>query len=122
VQDVQTPEPPRSDDFTGKSVLHRRQGSPTQGRGWPYRPEAGSNAGDDGMRSVLESRTGDLVLIELASFIHDLNDEQVDLVALAWLGRGDGDVGDWHELRAEAARAHNKRTDVYLLGKPMLAD
>lgn len=86
-------------------------------------PESGSNASDDGMRSVLEDRTDDPVLIELASFIHDLNDdEQIDLVALAWLGRGDGDVGNWHELRAEAARAHNKRTAAYLLGKPMLAD
>jgi hypothetical protein len=49
-------------------------------------------------------------------------DEQVDLVALAWLGRGDGEIEDWSELRAEAARAHNKRTARYLLGMPMLAD
>jgi hypothetical protein len=86
-------------------------------------PESGSNASDDGMRSVLEDRTDDPVLAELTSFIHDLNDdEQIDLVALTWLGRGDGDIENWDELRAEAARAHNKRTAAYLLGKPMLAD
>ncbi|MGA9091564.1 MAG: hypothetical protein WB420_20925, partial [Bradyrhizobium sp.] len=46
-------------------------------------PESGSNASDDGMRSVLEDRADDPVRIELVSFIHDLNDdEQVDLVAL----------------------------------------
>jgi hypothetical protein len=50
------------------------------------------------------------------------DDEQIDLVALTWLGRGDGDIGNWGDLRAEAARAHNKRTAAYLLGKPMLAD
>src|ERR1035441_3350023 len=48
--------------------------------------------------------------------------EQIDLVALTWLGRGDGDIENWDELRAEAARAHNKRTAAYLLGMPMLAD
>lgn len=86
-------------------------------------PESGSNASDDGMRSILEDRIDDPVLIELVSFIHDLNDdEQIDLVALTWLGRGDGDVENWAELRAEAARAHNKRTAAYLLGDPMLAD
>ena len=49
-------------------------------------------------------------------------DEQIDLVALAWLGRGDGDVSDWQEIRAEAARAHNRRTAQYLIGIPLLSD
>ncbi|HTP92176.1 MAG TPA: DUF3775 domain-containing protein, partial [Xanthobacteraceae bacterium] len=37
-------------------------------------------------------------------------------------GRGDGTIEDWDELRAEAARAHNKRTASYLLGMPLLPD
>jgi hypothetical protein len=41
---------------------------------------------------------------------------------LTWLGRGDGDLADWRELRAEAARAHNRRTAEYLLGIPLLGD
>jgi hypothetical protein len=49
-------------------------------------------------------------------------DEQIDLVALAWVGRDDNTIAEWDELRAEAARAHNERTADYLLGKPMLAD
>ncbi|UGA41478.1 DUF3775 domain-containing protein [Bradyrhizobium quebecense] len=86
-------------------------------------PESGSNATDDGMRSVLEDRKGDPVRAELDSFIHDLNeDEQIDLVALAWLGRGDGSIENWDELRAEASRAHNKRTAAYLLEMPLLSD
>jgi hypothetical protein len=86
-------------------------------------PESGSNGSDDGMRSVLEDRKGDPVRAELVSFIHDLNeDEQIDLVALTWLGRGDGGIENWDELRAEAARAHNKRTASYVLGMPLLSD
>jgi hypothetical protein len=45
-----------------------------------------------------------------------------DSGALTWLGRGDGGLEDWRELRAEAARAHNRRTATYLLGIPLLAD
>jgi hypothetical protein len=86
-------------------------------------PDPGSNASDDGMCSVLEDHPNDAVRAELAGFIGDLNeDEQIDLVALAWLGRSDGDVDSWQELRAEAARAHNERTAAYLLGIPLLAD
>ena len=49
-------------------------------------------------------------------------DEQIDLVALAWLGRGDGELENWDDLRGEASRAHNDRTADYLLGMPLLAD
>jgi len=60
---------------------------------------------------------------ELSGFIRGLNvDEQIDLVALMWLGRGDGDISNWRELRAQAAQAHNNRTASYLIGTPMLPD
>jgi len=60
---------------------------------------------------------------ELSGFIRDLNvDEQIDLVALMWLGRGDGELDNWEDLRAEASRAHNNRTASYLIETPMLAD
>ena len=85
-------------------------------------PDSSSNPTDDGMRAVLEDHTDDPVRQELTGFINTLTeDEQVDLVALAWLGRGDGTINDWDNLRAEAARAHNKRTAQYLLGMPLLA-
>ena len=86
-------------------------------------PDDASNATDDSMVSVLEDHGEDPVADEIRGFIGALNeDEQIDLVALAWLGRGDGTIDDWDELRAEAARAHNKRTAAYLLGMPLLAD
>lgn len=82
-----------------------------------------SSAADDAMISVLEDRPDDPVVQELRGFIGALTeDEQIDLVTLTWLGRGDGGVEDWQELRNEASRAHNKRTATYLLGIPLLAD
>lgn len=86
-------------------------------------PGNSSNATDDGMLSVLEDHRDDPVVQEISAVIFAMSeDEQVDLVTLAWLGRGDGALGDWSELRSEAARAHNKRTASYLLGMPQLAD
>ena len=86
-------------------------------------PGDDSNPSDDGGRAILEDHPDDAVRQELAEFIAGLNvDEQVDLVALAWLGRGDGDRDDWAELRDQAAQAHNHRTARYLLGTPLLAD
>ena len=86
-------------------------------------PGNSSNASDDGMVSVLEDHRDDPVVQELVAVIFAMSeDEQIDLVALTWLGRGDGTIEDWAELRAEAARAHNRRTASYLLGIPVLAD
>lgn len=86
-------------------------------------PDSGSNATDEGMLSVLEDHGDDPTYRELRAFINALNeDEQVDLVALTWLGRGDAALDEWDALRAEAARAHNKRTAAYLLGTPLLPD
>jgi hypothetical protein len=84
-------------------------------------PGDSSNAADDGMLSVLEDHPDDPVVQELTAFIRALTeDEQIDLVALAWLGRGDGTADDWDDLRNEATRVHNKRTASYLLGMPLL--
>ena len=86
-------------------------------------PGDSSNPTDDAMLAVLEDHKDDPVVQELTAVIQSMSeDEQIDLVALAWLGRGDGSVEDWPELRAEAARAHNRRTAAYLLGIPLLAD
>jgi Protein of unknown function (DUF3775) len=80
------------------------------------------DAMSDSMRPVPEAFS-DPAVKELRGFINALTeDEQVDLVALTWLGRGDGTFDEWDDLRAEAARAHNKRTAAYLLSKPFLPD
>ena len=72
---------------------------------------------------MLEDHSDDPVVEELTSLINSMSvDEQVDLVALAWLGRDDYTADDWPPVREEAARAHNKNTVSYLLGMPLLGD
>ena len=86
-------------------------------------PDPGSNAADDGEVAVLEDHADDPVQQELTAFINALSeDEQIDLVALTWLGRDDYEASDWATVRDEAAREHNRRTASYLLGMPLLAD
>ena len=86
-------------------------------------PDSGSNATDDGVASVLEAHSDDLTQKELVAFINALSEEeQAELVALLWLGRGDGTLEDWDDLRDEAQRQHNNRTAAYLLGEPLLSD
>lgn len=92
-------------------------------------PDSGSNAADDDMIDVLEDDGTDATGRELSSFIRALNeDEQIDLVALVWLGRGEGGLDDWDDLRARAIDARGtyanarRETADYLLGEPMLGD
>ena len=86
-------------------------------------PDPGSNPSDDKDVEVLEEHEDDPVVEELTSLINSLSeDEQIDLVALAWLGRDDYSAGDWPDVREEAARAQNKRTAEYLLGTPLIGD
>jgi hypothetical protein len=85
--------------------------------------DPGSNPSDDQGASILEDHEDDPVVEELTSLINSLSeDEQIDLVALAWLGRDDFFASDWPTVREDAARAHNERTADYLLGTPLLGD
>lgn len=89
----------------------------------PTISDPGSNATDDGMVSVLEARGNDPAAREIRAFVNAMDeDRQIDLVALTWVGRGDYDIGDWQEARAQAAAAHNDRTADYLLGLPLLSE
>ena len=86
--------------------------------------ESWDQAGDDeGSDSILESRSGGVVASALKTFISDLNvDEQVSLVAVAWIGRG---TYEPEELGDALETAHAERvnpTEDYLLGIPLLAD
>ena len=90
----------------------------------PVDPDSGSNATDDDMVDVLEDNGADPVVREITGFINALTeDEQTDLIALMRLGRGDGTIEEWNELRRDASEGHDGRgTASYLLGEPMLGD
>lgn len=89
-------------------------------------PDPGSNPSDDKMISVLDDRADDPVEEELGSFISSLSeDEQIDLIALTWLGRDEITLADWPSIRAEAARTHSSRTELtanHLTGEPLVSD
>jgi hypothetical protein len=86
-------------------------------------PDSGSNAADDEMIDVLQDNGKDPVVREIVGFIDALSvDEQIDLVALMRLGRGDGTIEEWEDLRRQAAEGSNGRTANYLLGEPLLGD
>lgn len=73
---------------------------------------------------LAEEESEDLTARELKALINDLNvDEAAELIALAWIGRGDYDATEWADVVAEAReRGRGKRASKYLLGMPMLGD
>ncbi len=86
-------------------------------------PEEGSNAIDDGQADILTDKDDDPVREELLGAIRALNDdERIRLVALAWLGRGTFELGEWKEALATARSEHSRRTAEYLLSLPLLGD
>ena len=78
--------------------------------------------GGDIDAAVLEDRPSDPVEAELKSFISDLSDgAQIDLVAMMWMGRGDG-LDSWAEAKDLAFSQHSDRTAERLVGTPLLPD
>jgi Protein of unknown function (DUF3775) len=89
----------------------------------PVEPDPGSNPIDSGEREVLEDYADDPTFVELRTAINNLNeDEVIDLIALAWLGRGDFAREDWDEARDLATERHRRRSAAYLTGMPALGD
>ncbi len=81
-----------------------------------------SDAADDKFVSVLTDDAYSSVHLELTEFIDAMDeDEQCELVALAWVGRGDFSAADWAEAVAEARQRRKGPTSSYLLGIPLLA-
>ena len=81
-------------------------------------------SGSDGEPSdALEDLPGDLTRAELVGFITALNeDEQANLVALTWIGRGTFEPDELDEAVEMARQEHVNATAQYLLGIPLLAN
>jgi len=89
----------------------------------PVEDNPGSNPTDDADSSVLEDYEDDPTLAELKEAIDDLNeDEVVDLIALAWVGRGDFARAEWATARRLARERHRPKSSSYLIGMPALGD
>jgi hypothetical protein len=60
---------------------------------------------------------------ELRGFIEQMNeDEQAELTAIYWIGRGSFDPDDWEEAVDTARAEATTPTADYLLGSPHFAD
>jgi hypothetical protein len=86
-------------------------------------PEAPTSPADDWARQVLADHLDDFTYQELRSTINDLEpDQQICLVALMWLGRGDFALEEWNEALEQARDAFNGRSAEYLISTPLVAD
>jgi hypothetical protein len=85
--------------------------------------QAGSNPTDDRQIGVLEQSGEDAVDQEIRSLIANLSvDEQIDLLALGWLGREDRSAEEWPSVRELATDQHDQHIEQYLIGDPLLPD
>ena len=84
-------------------------------------PDSGSNPADDREVDVLEEGADNPVQQELEEALDALNvDEQLDLIALTWLGRGE--YSSFAEASEEASDMRDKHIPEYLIGTPKLGD
>jgi hypothetical protein len=92
----------------------------------PVNEDDASNPLDDeaGDTTILEGAVDNPTLEELTEALDSLNeDQQAELVALTWIGRGDFTGEDWDEaLDAARERQEGGPTATYLLGTPLLSD
>ena len=87
-------------------------------------PEELDDASDeDMMQRILEDYADDPTLEELRSFLLDQNDDELkELLALAWLGRGDFTIEEWRDGLEQVGDVRQHHTADYLIGTPLLAD
>jgi hypothetical protein len=86
-------------------------------------PETGGNPIDDPLPDTLQDEPGDLTREEFIEEIEGLDaDQQAELVALMWLGRGDAEAEEWEGLLKLADERQETSTGSYLLDHPLVAD
>jgi hypothetical protein len=86
-------------------------------------PEEPTSPSDDWALQVLADHADDMTFQEFKTTVDDLEpDQQIDLVALMWLGRGSYSEDEWDTAVADAAAHWSPRTAEYLLATPLLAD
>lgn len=89
-------------------------------------PTAGDRTptGDDSKLVTIEDYPGeDSRRQQAVEFVAGLNvDEQTDLLALIWLGRGDYEIGEWDAALEEAEARIAARDPDYLIGDAALPE
>jgi len=86
-------------------------------------PERPLDSSDDWALQTLADHQDDPSYLEAKAAIEDLEpDQQMTMVALMWLGRGDFIMEEWSEALADAKDRWTQYTADYLLGTPLVAD
>lgn len=86
-------------------------------------PEPPLSPGDHWALHVLADHSDDLYLAEARAVVEDLEpDQQAELVALMWLGRGDYTLEEWDAAVEEAQASLTDHTAEYLFAHPLVAD
>ena len=86
-------------------------------------PEEPGNPGDDWAMQVLADHADDLTYLDLKTQIDDLDPEQqVQLVALVWLGRGDYEADEWDMAIEDAKDNWTPNAAEYLIATPLVSD
>jgi len=86
-------------------------------------PDEASEVGDEWPTEFRAEHQNDVAYQELKATIDDLEpDQQISLVALMWLGRGDFASDEWEAAVEQAKDSWNERTSDYLISTPLVAD
>ncbi|MFO1107101.1 MAG: DUF3775 domain-containing protein [Amaricoccus sp.] len=86
-------------------------------------PDSGSNPSDDEGSATLQESPDNMTRAEIVAQIEDLEpDQQVELVALMWVGRGDFEPEEWEDAVALAGERADRPTAEYLLSHPQVAE
>jgi len=88
-------------------------------------PEVPLSPSENWAQQILADHIDDPCATEVVETVKDLEpDQQAELVALMWLGRGDYDRSEWDTAVQDAAESMDDIPDPgsYLLAHPLVAD
>ena len=86
-------------------------------------PDELSSPTDDWALQILADHRNDPSYQEIKYLIDSMDEEeQVNLVALMWLGRGDYSADEWEEALSEARSRLSAHTAEYIISTPLIAD
>jgi len=89
----------------------------------PVDADPTANPDDEDSRAILEDTVDNPSRSELVAALEALDDDQqTEMLALMWLGRGDFVAAEWRDALAQARDIRNEREIDYLVGTPLLAD
>jgi hypothetical protein len=86
-------------------------------------PDEPDNSADDWALQMLADHAGNFVFDEFKATVNDLDpDQQQEVIALMWLGRGEYSTEEWNAAVQTARENWTENSAEYLIAHPMVAD